>query len=167
MAVKFLPKVDLDDAVQKVRDKVDQAKADLPGELPDDPTIQEVNFSDFPVIRIVLSGPFSLRRLKTFADDLEERIESIQGVLDATLTGGLEREIHVEFDLDRVAAYNVPFSSLISAVERGNVNMPSGSMDIGSKKYLVRVPEDFKHPSEIFSLVAFAVSYTHLRAHET
>lgn len=155
VAVKFLPKVDLDDAVQKVRDKVDQAKADLPGELPDDPTIQEVNFSDFPVIRIVLSGPFSLRRLKTFADDLEERIESIQGVLDATLTGGLEREIHVEFDLDRVAAYNVPFSSLISAVERGNVNMPSGSMDIGSKKYLVRVPEDFKHPSEIFSLVAF------------
>jgi CzcA family heavy metal efflux pump len=155
VAVKFLPTVDIDDALQKVRDKVDQAKKDLPADLPDEPVITEVNFSDIPVIRVVLSGPFSLRRLKTFADDLQDRIESVQGVLEAQITGGLEREIHVEFDLDRVAAYNVPFSSLIGAVERGNVNMPSGSMDIGPAKYLVRVPEDFKHPSEIFSIVAF------------
>jgi multidrug efflux pump subunit AcrB len=63
VAIKFLPKVDLDDAVQKVRDKVDQAKNDLPADLADDPSIQEVNFSDMPVIRVVLSGPFSLRRL--------------------------------------------------------------------------------------------------------
>jgi len=155
VAVKFLPGVDIDDAVQKVRDKVDQAKNDLPSDLPDEPVIQEVNFSDLPVIRVVLSGPFSLRRLQKFAEDLEDRIESIPGVLDARLSGGLEREIHVEFDLDRVGAYNVPFSSLISAVARSNVNMPGGSMDIGEAKYLVRVPEDFKDPSEIFSIVAF------------
>jgi multidrug efflux pump len=155
VAVKFLPKVDIDDALQKVRDKVDQAKSDLPADLSDDPVIQEVNFSDLPVIRVVLSGPFSLRRLKTFADELQDRIESVRGVLEARITGGLAREIHVEFDLDRVAAYNVPFSSLITAVERSNVNMPSGSMDIGPTKYLVRVPEDFEHPSEIFSIVAF------------
>ena len=155
VAIKFLPKVDLDDAVQKVRDKVDQAKNDLPTDLPDDPVIQEVNFSDMPVIRVVLSGPFSLRRLQNLAEDLQDQIESITGVLEARISGGLEREIHVEFDLDRVGAYNVPFSSIISSVTRGNVNMPGGSMDIGEGKYLVRVPEDFKHPSEIFSIVAF------------
>jgi multidrug efflux pump len=155
VAVKFLPDVDLDDALQKVRDKVDQAKPDLPDDLPDEPVIQEVNFSDLPVIRVVLSGPFSLRRLQTFAEEFEDRFESISGVLDATLSGGLEREIHVEFDLDRVRAYNVPFSSLVNAVRQSNVNMPGGSMDIGQGKYLVRVPEDFKHPSEIFSIVAF------------
>jgi CzcA family heavy metal efflux pump len=155
VAVKFLPGIEIDDALQKVRDKVDQAKQDLPADLPDDPVIQEVNFSDIPVIRVVLSGPFSLRRLQNFAEEFEDRIESIPGVLDARLTGGLEREIHVEFDLDRVGAYNVPFSSLINAVTKSNVNMPGGSMDIGEGKYLVRVPEDFKHPSEIFSIVAF------------
>ena len=155
VAVKFLPNVDIDDALQKVRDKVDQAKPDLPEDLPDEPVIQEVNFSDIPVIRVVLSGPFSLRRLQSFAEDFEDRIEAVPGVLDARLTGGLEREIHVEFDLDRVGAYNVPFSSLINSVTRSNVNMPGGSMDIGDAKYLVRVPEDFKHPSEIFSIVAF------------
>ena len=155
VAVKFLPDVDIDDALQKVRDKVDQAKPDLPADLPDEPIIQEVNFSDLPVIRVVLSGPFSLRRLQTFAEEFEDRLESISGVLDAELSGGLEREIHVEFDLDRVRAYNVPFSSLVNAVRQSNVNMPGGSMDIGQGKYLVRVPEDFKHPSEIFSIVAF------------
>jgi multidrug efflux pump subunit AcrB len=155
VAIKFLPKVDIDDAVQKVRDKVDQAKNDLPADLADDPVIQEVNFSDLPVIRVVLSGPLSLRRLQNLAEDLQDRIESVPGVLEARITGGLEREIHVEFDLDRVRAYNVPFSSIINSVTQSNVNMPGGSMDIGEAKYLVRVPEDFKHPSEIFSIVAF------------
>ena len=155
VAIKFLPKVDLDDAVQKVRDKVDQAKNDLPADLPDDPAIAEVNFSDMPVIRVVLSGPFSLRRLQNLAEDLQDQIESVTGVLEARISGGLEREIHVEFDMDRVAAYNVPFSSIINSVTRSNVNMPGGSMDIGEAKYLVRVPEDFKHPSEIYSIVAF------------
>jgi CzcA family heavy metal efflux pump len=155
VAVKFLAGVDIDDALQKVRDKVDQAKADLPNDLPDDPVIKEVNFSDIPVIRVVLSGPFSLRRLQSFAEDLQDRIESVPGVLEARVTGGIERAIQVEFDLDRVAAYHVPFSSIIQSVTRSNVNMPGGSMDIGEGKYLVRVPEDFKHPSEIFSIVAF------------
>jgi multidrug efflux pump len=155
VAVKFLPTMDIDDAVQKVRDKVDLAKNDLPADLPDDPVIQEVNFSDIPVIRVVLSGPFSLRRLQKLAEEIEDRVESIPGVLDARLTGGLEREIHVEVDLDRVKAYKIPFSSLTNAVAQGNVNMPGGSMDIGQGKYLVRVPADFKHPSEIFSIVVF------------
>src|SRR5210317_726398 len=57
VAIKFLPKVDLDDALQKVRDKVDQAEGDLRADLQDDPVIKEVNFSDMPVIRVVLSGP--------------------------------------------------------------------------------------------------------------
>ncbi len=155
VAVKFLPSVDIDDALQKVRVKVDQAKADLPADLEDDPVVEEVNFSDIPVIRVVLSGPYSLARLKNWGEDLKDRIETISGVLNVLESGGLEREIRVEFDLDRIRAYNVPFSSMIQAVTQGNVNMPGGSMDVGQTRYLVRVPEDFKHPAEIFSIVAY------------
>ncbi len=155
ISIKFLPSVDIDDALQKVRDKVDLAKPDLPAELPDDPVIEEMNFSDMPILNVVLSGPFSLKRLKVFAEDMEDLFEAVPGVLEAEIIGGLDREIHVEFDLDRVAFYNVPFSSLLSAVEKGNVNMPGGSMDIGNAKYLVRVPEDYQHPAEINSIVAF------------
>ena len=76
-------------------------------------------------------------------------------MLDARIIGGLEREIHVEFDLDRVGAYKVPFTTMLQSVERGNVNMPGGSMDIGDMRYQVRVPEDFRSPAEIDSIVAF------------
>ncbi|NIQ37921.1 MAG: hypothetical protein GTN81_04945, partial [Proteobacteria bacterium] len=68
---------------------------------------------------------------------------------------GLEREIRVEFDIDRVAAYNIPFSRIIEAVERGNINLPGGSLDIGTGKYLLRVPGDFQSPLEIQNLVVF------------
>ncbi|WP_290921106.1 efflux RND transporter permease subunit [Halodesulfovibrio sp.] len=155
IAIKFLPSVDIDDALQKVRDKVDQAKGDLPGDLEDDPLVSEANFSDLPTMQVVLSGDFSLKRLKVFAEDLEDKLESVPGVLDARLIGGLEREIHVEFDLDRIGAYNVPFSALVNSVEKGNVNMPGGSMNIGDARYQVRVPEDFQSPSEINNIVAF------------
>jgi len=155
IAIKFLPSEDIDDALQKVRDKVDQASGDLPSDLEDDPLVSEMNFSDMPIIQVVLSGPFSLKRLKVFAEDLEDRFESISGVLDARIIGGLEREIHVEFDLDRVGAYKVPFTTMLQSVERGNVNMPGGSMDIGDMRYQVRVPEDFQNPAEIDSIVAF------------
>ena len=155
VAIEFQPKVDIDDALQKVKDKVDEAKPDLPADLPEDPYVKEVNLQDFPVIRVILSGNFSLRRLKTFAESMEDRFESIPGVLEARIVGGLEREIHVEFDLDRVAAYNMPFSSLVNAVTKSNINMPGGSMDIGRAQYTVRVPEEFEHPSEIFNIVAF------------
>jgi len=155
VAVEFLPGVNMDDALQRVRDKVNQAKPDLPNDLPADPYIKEIAFSDIPVMRVSLSGPFSLRRLKAIADDITDQIESVKGVLEAELSGGLDREIHVEFDLDRVAAYNVPFSTLVTAVQRSNVNMPGGSMDIGASNFTVRIPEDFKDPAEIFSIVAF------------
>ena len=119
IAIKFLPNMDIDDALQKVRDKVDQAKQDLPTALPDDPVISELNFSDIPVLQVVISGPFSLKRLKVFAEDLQDSIESVPGVLKADIVGGLEREIHVEFDLDRVrASTTCPSRALVSALRR-------------------------------------------------
>ncbi len=111
IAIEFDTDVDIDDALQKVRDKVDLAKADLPEDLPDDPLVEEKNFSDLPILNVVLSGPFSLKRLKVFAEDMEDRIEAVQGVLEVDLVGGLEREIHVLFDMDRVRFYDMPCPS--------------------------------------------------------
>ncbi len=155
ISIKFAPGIHIDDAVPKVREKVDQALPDLPPDLPDDPVILEANFSDIPILQVVLSGPFSLKRLKRFAEEFEDRFESIPGVLDVKIVGGLEREIHVEFDLERIAFYNVPVSEAINAVRQGNVNMPGGSMDIGQAKYLVRVPEDYRTPDAINAIVAY------------
>ncbi|WP_279388688.1 efflux RND transporter permease subunit [Pseudodesulfovibrio tunisiensis] len=153
ITVEFSPDVDIDDALQKVRDKVDQAKPDLPPDLPDDPIIEEINLSEAPILNVVLSGPFSLKRLKVFAEELEDRIEAVPGVLDAKIIGGLEREIHVEFDMDRVAFYHIPLSGLLGSLQNANVNTPGGSVEIGRGKYLVRVPADFQHPDEISRII--------------
>ncbi|GAB7080819.1 efflux RND transporter permease subunit [Megalodesulfovibrio paquesii] len=155
ISIKFLPSENIDDALQKVRDKVDQAKPDLPTDLEDDPEVEEANFSDQPILQIALSGEFSAKRLKRMAEDLQDRIESIPGVLEAPIIGGLTREIHVELDLDRVGFYHLPVSSILNSVSQSNVNMPGGSLDIGEGKYQVRVPEEFSNPAEINSLVAY------------
>ena len=53
IAIKFMPSVDIDDALRKVKDKVDEAKQDLPDDLPNDPFVKEMNIQDQPVIRVV------------------------------------------------------------------------------------------------------------------
>ncbi len=151
--VEFNADIDIDVALQKVRDKVDLAKQDLPQDLPDDPVISEVNLSEMPILNVVLSGPLSLKQLKVFADRLEEKIGAVPGVLEAKVIGGLEREIHVEFDMGRLDYYGIPLSSLLDSLEKSNVNMPGGSVRIGRSKYLVRVPEEFKTPDEIGNII--------------
>ncbi len=146
--VEFNADVDIDAALQKVRDKVDQAKQDLPADLPEDPVVSEVNLSEMPILNVVLSG-LPLKQLKVHADRLEERIGAVPGVLEAKVIGGLEREIHVEFDMVRLDYYGIPLSSLLDSLKKANVNMPGGSVRIGQSKYYVRVPEEFKTPDEI------------------
>jgi CzcA family heavy metal efflux pump len=153
VTIKFDPSVDIDDALQWVRDKVDQAKGDLPDDLENDPSIQEINLSEFPILKVAISGEFDETLLKKIGEELEERIEEISGVLDVVLTGGRERQIRVEFDPDRMAAYRLSFAEILQAIKSENVNIPGGSIDIGAGKYLLRVPGEFTDPAQIDNLV--------------
>jgi len=151
--LEFEPEMDIDTALQKVRDKVDEAKQDLPSDL-DDPIVKEISSTEiFPVMFVNITGDVGLVRLKKIAEDMEEDIEGIQGVLDAEVLGGLEREIRVEFDQDRVAAYNLSMAEIIATVNYNNQNTPGGSMDIGEARYALKVPAEFVSPDEINNLV--------------
>lgn len=151
--IEFQPDTDIDFALQKVRDKVDEAKGDLPGDL-EEPIVKEISASDiFPVLYIMVSGDVGLRRLKDIAEDLEEDIEGIKGVLDVQVLGALEREIRVEFDQDRIAAYGLTVSEIVLTVTQNNVNTPGGSIDIGEGKYSLKVPGEFVSPEEVDRLV--------------
>ncbi|PLX79350.1 MAG: AcrB/AcrD/AcrF family protein [Desulfuromonas sp.] len=153
ITVEFQPHVNIDNALQWVRDKVDQAKGDLPDDLENDPQILEVNLSEFPILMVALSGPLPETVLKKIGEKLEEEIEALPGVLDVVLTGGQEREIRVEFDPERLAAYQLSFAEIVTSISRENVNIPGGSIDIGSAKYLLRIPGEFTDPEEIDRLV--------------
>lgn len=153
ITIEFVPDVNIDNALQWVRDKVDQAKGDLPNDLENDPSVLEINLSEFPILMVAISGDVDETILKTVGEKLEEKIEEISGVLDVVLTGGREREIRVEFDPDRLYAYRISLSEIVRAIRQENVNIPGGSIDIGQGKYLLRIPGEFTEPDEIDNLV--------------
>lgn len=153
ITIEFHPDVDIDDALQWVRDKVDQSKGDLPNDLEEDPSILEINLSEFPILMVAISGDVGETVLKGVSEELEERIEEIPGVLDVVLTGARERQVRVEFDPDRLAAYRLSFAEILAAIQRENVNIPGGSIDLGEGKYLLRIPGEFTDPNQIDNLV--------------
>ncbi len=158
--VEFDSDIDIDDALQKVQDKVDEAQKDLPSDLEDDPFVEEINFAEFPIMNVVFSGPAGLVMLKEIADDFADDVETINGVLEANVTGGLEREIRVVYDPERLAAYNISVTQIMQAVRSNNLNTPGGDMDIGPGNYLVKVPGEFQTPEEARRLIVYSNNNT-------
>ncbi len=150
--VEFNPEVDLDTALQKVRDEVDIAKTEIPEEV-DDPRIQDIDLSQIPILLVSLSGDIGLVKLKEIAEDLKDDLEAIQGVNRVQVIGGREREVHIFADPRRLSFYELSLTDLIIAVTRENLNVPGGDIDIGHLKYLVRLPAEIDDPREIEDFV--------------
>jgi multidrug efflux pump subunit AcrB len=151
--VEFVTGTDIDKALQDVKDKVDEAKGDLPNDLEDDPSVFEVNFSQLPIIVLSLSGTCGLPCLKEIADDLQDDIEALTGVMEVEVNGGLEREIRVEVVPEKLSYYGLTINSLQAAVQSENQNTSGGAIRLGSGRYQLRVPGEFKTPEEIYGLV--------------
>ncbi|MGC9327623.1 MAG: efflux RND transporter permease subunit [Candidatus Hinthialibacter sp.] len=156
IVVEFTTGIDTDSALQKVRDKVDEAKSELPADLEDDPIVDEINFAEFPIMTVVASGPVGLVKLKDIADDMSDDFESVSGVLEAPVLGGLEREIRVVYEPERLAAYNVSVTDVMNSVLSNNLNTPGGKMDIGPNNYLIKIPGEFEDPSEARKLIVYS-----------
>lgn len=151
--VEFEADTDMDFALQKVRDKVDEAQPDLPADM-DRPTVKEVAASDlFPVMFVMVSGEVGLPRLKSIAEDLEEEIENVTGVLDVDRSGDLEREIRVEFDEERLSAYGLTLPEIFQWVARSNLNTPGGSIEVGEAKYSLKIPGEFEGPEDVYKVI--------------
>ena len=157
--VEFLPDVDVDNAAQEVREKVDIAKAEFPTEV-EEPIVSEIDASEFPIMTINLAANYSLARLRDAAEDLQDGIEGVAGVLEVDLIGGLEREVQINVDLNALQGYGLAFNDLISTIQSENTNIPGGSIDIDRLNYLVRVDGEFDDPQEIENLVVKAPNGT-------
>ncbi|MBD3617501.1 MAG: efflux RND transporter permease subunit [Gracilimonas sp.] len=153
--LEFNTGIDIDEALQKVREKVDLAKPELPEDA-EEPVIQEVNLSEFPIMQVNLSGDYSLDILKEIAEDLQEDIEAVPSVLGVDLTGGLEREVQVDVDLPKMKYYNLSFTDIITAIQQENVTIPGGDITVGSKNFLLRVPGQYETTAPIEDIVVTA-----------
>lgn len=150
--VEFESGYDIDEALQKVRDKVNKAEPELPPDV-EKPEIVEINFSEFPILIANIAGPYSLVKLKDIAEDLKDEIEKVDGVLDVKISGGLEREVSVEVDINKLNHYNVRFDDIIGAIVDENKTIPGGSIDVNNSSFLVRVPGEFDKPYIIENII--------------
>ena len=151
--IEFTPKEDLNNALQRVKDKIDLAAPDLPRDL-DEPMVEVINFStDVPILTIALSGNTSIERLKMLAEDMQDDIENITGVKQATIYGTREREIRAEIDPDRLATYHLSLGTVMQAIARENRTVSAGNIEMTGGKFQVRVPGEFKLVSDMRKVV--------------
>ncbi len=142
---------DKDEALADVRDKVDQAKADLPEEA-DEPTVTETNFSLVPTITVALSGDVPERTLYAHARKLKDQIEAIPTVLEANLAGHREELLEVLIDTMKLESYDVTQQELLEALTRNNQLVPAGFLDTGVGRFNVKVPGLIQSRADVYSL---------------
>ena len=144
VVLEFTTDVEMSDALQGVRDGVEMAKPDLPQDVRDDLLIREISSSDWPIMQVVLSAPYDPVGLKDVAEDVQEELERVEGVLAVDLIGGVEREVRIDVDPQRLRFYNLSLQDVMDAIALENVTIPGGDLGLGTYNYQVRVPGEFE-----------------------
>ncbi|MEM1301300.1 MAG: efflux RND transporter permease subunit, partial [Pseudomonadota bacterium] len=134
-----------------VRDAMQKAEANFPSGG-DAYTIAEINFSEFPILIVSLSGAVPERTLLRVAKDLQDRIESMDAVLEASLAGHRDEMLEVIIDPLKLEAYNVTAGELINVVVNNNQLIPAGAVDTESSSFAVKIPSSFDEATDVFSL---------------
>ncbi|MEM1203679.1 MAG: efflux RND transporter permease subunit [Acidobacteriota bacterium] len=155
VSVEFTSGTDVDAALAKVRDRVDLARADFPEEA-EESILEEISFSQVPILQVHLSGDVGPVILKRIAEDLQDDVEGISGVLSADLVGLRDRQVRVEVDPERLRLYGLSLDDVVDAVRDENVSIPGGDMDLGDLTYAVRVPGEVQDPLDVADFVVSA-----------
>ncbi len=151
--VEFETDVKTDVAVQKVRDAVDKAKTDLPTDLTQEPNVQEVSFSEMPIMYVNLSGDFDMMSLKKFADDAQDKLEELSQITRVDIVGAPEREFQINVDNYKMESAGITFSDIAGAVQRENVDISGGLLEVGNMKRTLQVKGQFKTKYDIEKVI--------------
>jgi multidrug efflux pump len=161
--VEFQPQVNLATALQDTRSKVQDAKADLP-QAAEEPTVTEVNISEFPVMVVTLSGNVPERVLTAAARELQDRIEEVPGVLEGTLQGARDDLVEVVIDPVKLSSYGLRLDQLLQGVAASNSLVAAGNIEGSQGKYAVKVPSLIETPEDIANLPVIATPNAVVRA---
>ena len=137
--LEFSPGFDSQQALDKVREAADRAQNDLPEDARDI-VITEINTALFPIITAILSGPVPERTLNTLAEDLQEAIEGVEGVLEVDIGGQRFEFLEVLIDPTVFQTYNLSFDELIGQIQRNNRLIAAGAIETGSGRIVLKVP---------------------------
>ena len=153
IVVEFTPGVELAKAIQDVKDAVDKSKSQLPSDLDQDPNVLEVNTSDFPIMNVNISGPYSEQELKRFGEYLEDAIEKLPEISKADLAGTVEREIQINVDPYKMESMGVNFGDISGAIQTENLTVSGGSIKNGDFERTLRVDGEFASPQDLLDII--------------
>ena len=144
------------EALQKVKDKVDIAMADkdFPKDLPTEPSITEMNFSEqMPIMNINLSGDFSMDQLKEYGEHLEDEIEKLAEISSVDIRGIQEKELEVAVDLYKMEASKISFNDIENAIAFENRSVSGGDILENGTRRTIRVVGEFKDPLRVKNII--------------
>lgn len=153
VTAEFVSDIDFDLAVRKVKDAVDLAKSELPSDLDNDPIVQEVNFSDLPIVTVNVSGDYPPETLKKYAEVLEDEIEDVREVNEVEMKGDLENEVKINVDFLKMESMQVSFFDLQNAIASENITMSGGEIINDDFRRAIRVKGEFENMEQIRNLI--------------
>ncbi|MCA0043664.1 efflux RND transporter permease subunit [Celeribacter litoreus] len=137
--------------IADVRDRMGRVQSEFP-EGADSYTISEVNFSEFPILIVNLTGPVPERTLVSYAKRMQDRLEGLEPVLDAALTGHRDEMLEVIIDPLRLESYNVTASELINVVTANNQLVAAGEIETDQGTFSVKIPASFDDQADVMNL---------------
>ena len=151
VVMEFEAGFDADNAMADVRDKVDLAEPELP-EDSDEPTVHEINLSEFPVLVVTLSGDVPERALLRLARSLKDELKTIPSVLEVQIGGDREEQVELIVDPLVLESYGLDARDIIDAVSRSNRLVAAGALDTGQGRFSIKVPGLFKDANDILDM---------------
>jgi multidrug efflux pump len=156
--VEFNTDVDVAEAKRKVKDAVDKARSELPSDLPKEPSVMEVDFSEMPILYVNISGDFDLNKLKKYADQAKDKIEGLKEITRVDIVGALDREIQINIDMYKMEAANLTMRDIEGAIAYENMRISGGNLDMDGMKRSVSVSGEFTSVDQIKNLALRSMS---------
>ncbi|MGZ3765687.1 MAG: efflux RND transporter permease subunit [Mucilaginibacter sp.] len=155
ITAEFNANIDIKDAKRDVKEAVDKAKQDLPQ---NDNNLQEsqisdINVADIPILYVNISGNYDLKKLKEYADNLKDDIEGMKEISKVDEVGALRPNIQINVDMNKMAAAQIGYNDIITAIGSENIISSAGNVIIDGKQRAVDIKEDFKNADEVSAMV--------------
>ncbi len=147
--VEFNTNVSIKQALQDTKDRVDKAKSELPDDLPNDPYVTDFDLSEFPIMNINVSGEYSMRELKKFAEDMQDEFESYREISEANIRGVEEREIQIDVDPYKLDAVDLSFEDVALAIQLENITMGAGQFTADQIRRTIRTEANYTSMDQI------------------
>ncbi len=134
-----------------IRDKANKAESKFPDGA-EQYSINEINFSEFPIVIVTISGNIPERTLTHISKDLQDVIEAVPDVLETGLSGVRDEMVEVLIDPLKLELYNVTAGELYAVVNNNNQLIAAGDVEVGSGSYSIKIPSSFKSTTDVYDL---------------